>query len=57
MTGPDEVEQFISADHGVRGDLRAHQPTIPPLARWQERRAELVYENYYGLAAAAQGGR
>ena len=38
-------------------DLRAHQPTIPPPARWQERRAELVYENYYGLAAAAQGGR
>ncbi len=29
MTGPDEVEQFISGDHGVRCDLRAHQLTIP----------------------------
>jgi hypothetical protein len=29
MPGPDEVEQLIVGDHGVRGDLRAHQLTIP----------------------------
>ena len=29
MTRPDEVEQFLSCDHRVRCDLRAHQLTIP----------------------------